>query len=81
MNCRNCGMPVTGNKCEYCGTDYSILNAEIHEPIIYASNIGNPDELKRIYDEISRGETLVLTSSDDMRIIRYVDGQTRTICL
>lgn len=23
MNCRNCGMPLTGPKCEYCGTDYS----------------------------------------------------------
>lgn len=23
MNCRNCGMPLTGQKCEYCGTDYS----------------------------------------------------------
>lgn len=23
MNCRNCGMPLTGSKCEYCGTDYS----------------------------------------------------------
>lgn len=23
MNCRNCGMPLTSPKCEYCGTDYS----------------------------------------------------------
>lgn len=23
MNCRNCGMPLTGTKCEYCDTDYS----------------------------------------------------------
>lgn len=23
MNCRNCGMPLTGPKCEYCDTDYS----------------------------------------------------------
>lgn len=22
MNCRNCGMPVVGNKCDYCGTMY-----------------------------------------------------------
>lgn len=23
-NCKNCGAPLTGNKCEYCGTIYSI---------------------------------------------------------
>lgn len=23
MNCRNCGMPLTRTKCEYCDTDYS----------------------------------------------------------
>lgn len=23
MNCRNCGMPIVGSRCEYCGTDYS----------------------------------------------------------
>jgi hypothetical protein len=22
-NCRNCGAPVVGNKCEYCGTSYN----------------------------------------------------------
>lgn len=21
-NCKNCGAPLTGTKCEYCGTDY-----------------------------------------------------------
>lgn len=22
-NCRNCGAPVKGNRCEYCGTEYN----------------------------------------------------------
>ena len=22
-NCKNCGAPLTGDKCEYCGTEYS----------------------------------------------------------
>lgn len=22
INCRNCGAPVNGHKCEYCGTRY-----------------------------------------------------------
>jgi predicted RNA-binding protein with PUA domain len=22
-NCKNCGAPLHGNKCEYCGTEYS----------------------------------------------------------
>lgn len=21
-NCRNCGAPVSGNRCEHCGTEY-----------------------------------------------------------
>lgn len=21
-NCRNCGAPIKGNRCEYCGTEY-----------------------------------------------------------
>lgn len=23
INCVNCGAPIKGNKCEYCGTEYS----------------------------------------------------------
>ena len=22
LNCPNCGAPITGSKCEYCGTDF-----------------------------------------------------------
>lgn len=32
MNCKNCGMPLVGTKCEYCGTDYSMeLSSFFHE--------------------------------------------------
>ena len=23
-NCKNCGAPLHGNRCEYCGTEYSV---------------------------------------------------------
>ena len=31
-NCRNCGAPVKGNRCEYCGTEYPDTK-EIHSYI------------------------------------------------
>lgn len=24
-NCPNCGAPITGMKCEYCGTDFEVI--------------------------------------------------------
>lgn len=30
-NCVNCGAVLHGNKCEYCGTEYNILEFEIFD--------------------------------------------------
>lgn len=38
MNCRNCGMPLTGQKCEYCGTDYSAEMEEKKPRIVWDEN-------------------------------------------
>lgn len=29
INCPNCGAPITGDKCEYCGSNFGHLNSEI----------------------------------------------------
>lgn len=34
-NCLNCGMPLTGSVCEYCGTRYDLLNVEVKPLHIY----------------------------------------------
>lgn len=25
-NCKNCGAPLHGGKCDYCGTEYEVIN-------------------------------------------------------
>ena len=37
LNCPNCGAPITGNVCEYCGT---VFETEDEETItLYADNV------------------------------------------
>lgn len=38
MNCRNCGMPLTGPKCEYCGTDYPAEMETMKPRIVWDEN-------------------------------------------
>ena len=38
MNCRNCGMPLTGPKFEYCGTDYSAETEATKPRIVWDEN-------------------------------------------
>lgn len=34
-NCKNCGAVLKGNKCEYCGTRYSLIETDIKPTAIY----------------------------------------------
>lgn len=34
-NCHNCGAPITGPECEYCGTRFNIRVAE--EPVTFGT--------------------------------------------
>lgn len=34
-NCKNCGAPLTGCECEYCGTKYG----PAHKTILYADDM------------------------------------------
>lgn len=36
-NCHNCGAPITGSTCEYCGTRFNIRVAE--EPVTFSISI------------------------------------------
>lgn len=36
-NCKNCGAPLTGGKCEYCGTEYDTICVD-GTNIFYADN-------------------------------------------
>lgn len=37
INCRNCGAPLTGCECEYCGTKYREIGDD-RLGILYADN-------------------------------------------
>ena len=50
-NCVNCGMPLNGNRCEYCGTNYGLLNTDVKPLTIYSTGI-ETDELKAAYKAI-----------------------------
>jgi len=34
-NCKNCGAVLKGDKCEYCGTRYSLIDTDFKSPAIY----------------------------------------------
>lgn len=54
-NCKNCGAPLKKNKCEYCGTEYSMFNTEnmyMTEEILNFSPNVYRDENGRIVREI-----------------------------
>ena len=38
MNCRNCGAPIVGNRCEFCGTYYPELKEAPKEKRVYGKN-------------------------------------------
>lgn len=37
-NCPNCGAPITGNKCDYCGTVFKVDETDFETIPIYADN-------------------------------------------
>ena len=44
-NCRNCGAPITKDKCEYCGTIYdgeTIITNEFDKPLVCPRCGGSP---------------------------------------
>lgn len=46
-NCINCGAPLTGNKCEYCGTNYENDLREILADMQIADLERKREEIKR----------------------------------
>lgn len=55
-NCRNCGMPLTGSVCEYCGTKYDILDAEVKPLHIYKPGLTKQMMLAMANEEWERRE-------------------------
>lgn len=64
QTCINCGAPLTGNKCEYCGTEYGDqgFTGDINA---YSGEITVNGRTFRCY--IGRIETLPVYSSDSGR--------------
>lgn len=39
LNCPNCGAPITGDKCEYCGTVFRFQEKKNDDVILYADGV------------------------------------------
>lgn len=51
-NCKNCGAPLHGGKCEYCGTEYDLISIEPIKPKIYPKSISvheNKKDLTHVF--------------------------------
>lgn len=44
-NCKNCGAPLTGGKCEYCGTEYDTFRIAPINPRIYPRSINAYEDI------------------------------------
>lgn len=76
-NCINCGAPLHGNKCEYCGTEYN--NRTITGNIPKIGNmcilkVGN-EEIKVYIESIEVNERNIEAYRDGIGII-HVSGTT-----
>lgn len=68
-NCKNCGAPLHGNKCEYCGTEYN--NREITGNI---PKIGDMGTLKVGDEEIKVYIGSIKTNGGDVESWRDAEG-------
>ena len=60
-NCKNCGAPLTGGKCEYCGTEYDTFSRAPINPRIYPRSINS-------YEDMEQGVTTLY--ADNQPIMR-----------
>lgn len=44
-NCKNCGAPLQGGKCEYCGTEYDTFRRAPINPRIYPRSISAHEDM------------------------------------
>lgn len=58
-NCKNCGMPLSGGVCEYCGTRYDLIDTRIKPTQIYEPSIISIGDLSGC------GGLLTITHLDD----------------
>lgn len=60
-NCHNCGAPITGPECEYCGTRFNI---RMVEPIKYTDADARRKEIEEACGVISPNEARAVIGLD-----------------
>lgn len=84
MNCRNCGAPIHGSKCEYCGTVYE---QSIHRIVVDKyphgfDTLACKTELPLYYTKTMSKEELAQNVKHDIavkmseRLCEYMDVET-----
>lgn len=56
-NCKNCGAPLHGSKCEYCGTEYPVNAAYDNKVTINAQGFAFPT-MEELCKAISEQQTI-----------------------
>lgn len=73
LNCPNCGAPITGDRCEYCGTlfiDYTVMRPG--EPFLIKFS---PDGERIFVSEVYLESVNVRQDNSDMICSRDIDGR------
>lgn len=62
LNCPNCGAPINGSKCDYCGSlFYDFANLEIHKPSYIRFKHG---DTLNIFKAVTQNVTVEQRASD-----------------
>ena len=49
FNCPNCGAPITGDKCEYCGTHFIDCTMDTEKPFYIKIRVGNSIYVDKVF--------------------------------
>lgn len=67
-NCKNCGMPLVGSVCEYCGTRYDLLDINIKPLIAYKPTPISSWDIERGIITVPRDSGVVSLTDDGLLI-------------
>ncbi len=78
LNCPNCGAPITGDRCEYCGTQFiDCTTVKSGEPFYLKIQLGDTVNVIKVFlNELSIG-----VEQDYADMARTIDGyMTKVVC-
>jgi hypothetical protein len=72
LNCPNCGAPITGDRCEYCGTQFIDCTVKLDKPFYLKIN---PDGKTTYITKVFLEEMTIERDSDTFEYGRDIYGR------